>query len=759
MSQEQQFQSILVGDEELQFPIDMSDEQIRNALESHTGTAEKPKTPTRIEEGWYDDPVMAARMVLDGFAMSWDDEIAGAFMAGYQKVIGNEEDYDTLYRAYQEELDADKKQYAQDHPVAATALGVTGSLLMPVKGAVTLGAKATQGAIMGAVSGAGSASAEQVEEGALSGAGFGATASLALSGIGRGTGALWNGVSKRRIEESLRKEDGSFTPITLADADKPPTMLQGIYRDFFGGTLIVSKGFKEAETKIIDEQKSVVDLAQESLDVARTNVKNSLQDLKDSVQLDKRPALAEEVSEVSRRAAANAREAKEGIRTAQAAVINKAEANAVARFDEAVESQSQAFRRKAVANSLPAGLVGKDIDRILDNNDMLSVVARLDEKWAADGFQSIHNNTFKFKTQEIADKIKQQFKDSDEGLLYRDADIDAMASDIIEKMATRKAKNGSLEGSILANLRSSLGRSMGKLGDTPEDQLRAGLMKRVQNVIDDDVIRPQLAKLKNGQQALKDFDADIASYGHLTILRDATKAAGRSAQKQGAFDAQDWLNAATRNSGILTRRGENRLQRDAYGLVNTLAARDTVLKDTSKSVIRRANKAAEADLKRVVRVKEQQIADARKRASEQGRQLTRDVKSATRLADANPEVVRLTQELDIAKDRLSNLNARSAVGRGDNVFRQLAATGVVPALAGLSLGSSLGTGVLISKLANSQTSQRIFAGQTSPQQAMAKFSEKYGNVIRERAETAGAVQGGMFGGASATVPEDPLSQR
>jgi len=91
------------------------------------------------EESWYEDGSMVARAVLDGLAFGFSDEIAAGISATFQAIADPDRGWDEIYNETMDDLEEDRRIYAEAHPYANIGLQLVGGLLSPANFAIKLG--------------------------------------------------------------------------------------------------------------------------------------------------------------------------------------------------------------------------------------------------------------------------------------------------------------------------------------------------------------------------------------------------------------------------------------------------------------------------------------------------------------------------------------------------------------------------------------------------------------------------------------------
>lgn len=731
---------VKVGEETLRFPSTMTKAEIKTAIDTRLGVAKKEpaKTEEQPEESWFEDTVNLARMTIDGFTLGAQADMVGAIagLGGY--LTGKNDSISDGYKKARQMFLDENKEIQEDLGGYATAAQVAGSLAFPIKGAKTVVGTVAQGTGLAAVTGFMTADNDERMAKTGEAATFGGLLSLATAGLTKGAGKLWNGATRRRVQEDLVQPDGSFKPITLADQGKDAP-IKSLYRDLFSKSFIGGRAFRESERKYLSAQEEVVDLAQRSYDDAKKHAQKSfkIENYADDTSL---TALRREQNEIIKGLKNQKEELRGSLNVEIERVKSRVEAAKINKIDQAVDELDRSFRRRAFSESMPSNVTPAQIDNVLDSDDLLASTNILDELWK-DSFDYIRNRSFKFNQKGIEDKMLLSLKD-DIGTKYNRADIERMASSILSDMVSNKTKSGALSGDILANLRASLGRKAGELADTPEGRLRSELLRSLQKIIDDDIITPTLAKAKD-KTALKKFAQDKKAYATATVLRDAVTQAARDPMRQGGFNAKEWLSAVSRNSKVQARRGTGTLQREANEWATATASRDARIKKAAVKIQQRHIQAAEKDAQQRIAQLEAEIAASKEKVAS-ATQSKVTSKFERSIADASEGVQSAETKLMQEREILEQLKSAAGGAREPSFLTQLAANAVMAGPLGLATGiiGAPVAGAAVGKALTSQTGQRLMAGQTGAQAAGAQFGELVGDPLQQALRQAAVRVGG-----------------
>jgi hypothetical protein len=736
------FIEVEVNGEILEFPSTMSKAEIKTAVDKKYGVAEKApiNKAEEPEENWFKDTVNMSRMLIDGFTMGAQADAVGAISGFAGFITGKNESIAEGYKKARQMFLDENKAIRDEYGASATAAEIAGAVATPIKAAQTLKGAVATGTGLAAFTGFMTADNDERLSAAQEGGLVGAGVSLVTQGLTKGVGKLWNTATRRNIEEELLKPDGSFKPITLADEGKD-SAVKSVYRDLFSKSFLGGRKFRESEKTYVNAQQEVVDLAKQSYDDAVENAKKQFKI--DSLEGDLE---FKTFKEQQRNLVNNLKKEKRGVIDDLNVQKGKIEATVerakIAKIDDAVTELDRSFRRRAFVEAMPSSVNEKQIDNVIISDDLTASMARLDEVWK-DAFGYLKNKSFRFKQDEVAEKMLESLE-GDVGVLFKKAEAEKMTKEILADMVANKTRSGQLSGEIISNMRASLGRAAGQQPDTAEGMLKARLYKSLQGIIDTDIVIPRLTSGKNKKE-LEQFIADKKAYGTLSVLRDAVKTAARDANKQGAFTANDWLGAVTRNSGYQARQGKGPLQSEAGRWFQAAKSRDDKINKAAvrlqRMQINNAKKDAEARIARI----EKKISDSGDVVVDQGQgMLTGRIQQITEGTDTN--VAELKGALQVEKAKLKSIQEAAGGAKDPTFLTQLAANAVLaaPAVAagasGLAPAALVGAGTGAALL--SQTGQRIAAGQTGVQQGLFGFGQTVGDPLQQAIQKAAAYQSG-----------------
>jgi len=701
----------------------MSSEEMQKRLAERTSPVSDPDTlavlneEVQTQESWYEDPLNAARMVVDGMWFGWSEEVGAGIAAGLVKMLGmygSERPYAEIYNEMVSDIRAERDAYEEKHETASTLLNLAGGLASPanVAGAGVIG-RAGQGrrlvsgmgvgATEGAIIGAGAAEAGDTLEGAKTGALLGATVPLALTG-GR---KLIDAATSRKITEELG-EGADFIPLPLAASGqegKYVGLISSFYKDIvgksFGGASLISQQSK----RFVNTLKEDIGKTKEDIDSLVNKSKSLLSEAKKANSAD---------LNASKVAVKALKETKTSLKNevtkrfqAEKELINAVKTQ---QLDATTNAAEEAFRRRAIYNSIPSGIDKKAVDEILNTKDLQKVNTLLDEQWNKNSFRMVKDKKFRVNPQQITDKLNVLLQDDimiANGLTGTAATNSAanFTEALLDQYTT---KGGWIDGQKLSALRSALGRSASLIGD--KDVVQTRMLREFQNVLNDSIE----AQLKGPSK--KAFQEQREQWATFSILKDATVKASTEAGKRGQFTAQDWLNASKMGRENLLRKGSVKLQDEANKTAERVQQRDNHLIEV-----------ADAQLKKKQQLAEAEIAGIENRTKQSIRNLEANSKKLSNTAADSAEYKAIQQELSEKKAALQLLKERKEtfsemLPKGQqSIFEKLAATS---ALALNPFGmTSLPVGLVVGRVLASPTAQRNFAGQANWQKGMQNITK------------------------------------
>jgi hypothetical protein len=698
------------------------------------------------EEGWYEDPMMATRAVLDGLWYGWSDEVGAGIAAGAAKATGEERPYGEIYDEMVMGLQEERNAYADTHPVANVALGMTGALLSPANklGSTYLGKKGgksvksiqealeitraggpkvakldrlRRGLVVGVAEGtvAGAGVAESGEK--ASGAALGGALGTAFPLVGQGFRFAGGEIAKRRVAQELGKGD-DFIPLNIADSalsggDKQEVggvigeAYQNIVGKAFGGAGLIAQQTKRWTRPVVE----AVHRTEEHLNKVTRNAKESLANMKESLTA----RTAERVSEASadsKLGVSVVRETKDlNSLTLKDAKINIMPAK-VAALDAEVNAMESTFRSVAHESSLPRAANLEERNAVATMSPQ-KAMEYIDNLWSDKGFAVTKGQKFRVNPTKLLKDIDDIFEEDvlASSIAMSGGKTNEIRGFIEQYMTKFVQRDGTMSGEHLTQMRSQLGLVAGSLSDAGGSSAALkGVVTAMQRQIDD-VIEAQLTP----KQAVE-FAAERKGWSHVKVLRDATTAAGRKAGQRGEFSLDDWQSAVTSNSPRGARHGEGPLQGRADQLAEVVAGRDQALTEA-------ANQASRAN----VRAQQMNLSTTIKKLSDESVRLKRQLAEIRRTGKASHAKQRrvLAKESEIADIQMQ---LTGADGRGGLRAKRDSLQGASPRerssmfeklFANFLLGGgNVVTGGGVARGLGAQGTQRAIAGQTAVQKGL-----------------------------------------
>jgi hypothetical protein len=439
---------------------------------------------------------------------------------------------------------------------------------------------------------------------------------------------------------------------------------------------------------------------------------------------------------------------------------------AVKEADEATNSANAFFRGKALREAAPPGATADEINE-LGMMDPQKANEFLDQLWKKYGFKVAHGKTYSIVVDDAIKFIDSIADDYAELALVgaeRGGIIPAIKSFIQTQMST-KAPDGVISGEDLLQLRSTIGRAINGLSDNQVSTRR--FASEVQTYFDD-LLKAGLNKTE--REALA---ADKVAWSVRGIVDEATARASGGNARLGAFDASDYLEALKSYSSRFVARGQGRLQEEAQSLANST-------QKNKENILALANKEADIIRKQAIQDRarltstlqkqrdkiqaeaDAKIAELKRQKQVQGAQaagrkdldikITDEKERLTlQLADIDSKITRANQELNALKEMMPSSFQPS-------VFESLFNSSLVGQTMGLfiptareTIGSTIITGALGSRVLASEITQRLLARQTAGQIAIRKGVSSIGEVAEKLGATTAMTTGGQAGAVGQVV--------
>lgn len=692
-------------------PVASETTPVQNPFDTFDEYEDMPKEVKELEDGsWTDDPVMASRMLLEGLTFGWGDEIGAAVAAAAVKAGGDEKSYAQIYSEIKGSLQEEEKAYREANPTASIALNVIGGFGTGGLGTASKLGTVTKAAIGGGVAGAGVADQGDTLKGAATGAVFGA----GVGSVFKGGGWLWDEGTKRRVANELGKGD-KFVPIHLADGNEDET-IGSFYRTVVGTSFGGGSNLKAQEAKIINPVRLRLGAVKEAYEKAKGNAKDALTTAKADINRVKADKIAD-ISELKLNVRELGQESQRSIRDAFTSQKEKALMSATQQIDSSVKEAERAFRSQAILKSIPDGTPADVVDSILSSKTPNVAMQRLDEAWSKEGFKMLKDRKFQINSKSVSNEIAAKLKDDPLFAVMEKGGFQKTLDNVTSFIEDRTAK-GWIDGEDLSAIRSRLGMLANQKSDAGgQAAVEQAIFKQMQDVLNDRV------KSQLSGKSLKSFNAHTEGWKAHTTLRDAVTAASKKAGQGGEFTPDQWVSAIHKNSPRASRQGGGVLREEADDLAKLGLERDSHITKATDVIVKRAEKARDVDLKKSISSTKAEIA-----------KLTREANSIrgktgetamTRRARNSSEIASKKQEIESLEKSLAALNNASTSGNA-TTFTRLAATYAFGA-------GNLITGSGLSKLASTQTAQRLIAGQTGVQQSLNNLGRSVGKPLTQGA--------------------------
>lgn len=675
-----------------------------------------------------DDSVAAAERFFSSMALGYGDEIQLWYEAKKDSLFSNE-NYEDVHKRLREDYDLRQAEFQARQPGAYMAADIAGSIASPVNlipgvNVATRAGRALQtvgrvGA-ESAVYGSGEAGEGQRLEGAVSGAGAGLLGYGVLRGGMATVGGTANLFTRRNIEGDLVDEMGNFTPITLV-ADKPTGsegFLHTLYTDViapsFGGRGIISQQEKvamEPLEKLLKDKKKMSKDMSEGATKAKADVKK---------QFDAgSKALTEQFAAVRKNMEKEA--ADKTITPLEDKLKLLADKKDTSIFDKALAQENRIndalqhdFRNSAILESMPAVSTSKDVADVLSIPDIHGQMRALDNLWNQNGYKMIKDKKIRINVGSINQSFAKMI-DSDDFIgvnaVEKRSFMNTLTS-LTERVAKFRDKNNRIDGGVIAELRSDIGKQAARQTDP---QMRASYYQ-VQAELD------KLVDLELTPTQKKQFAAERGKYKAVSVLRDAVES---TAKVKGAFTPEDWQKSLDKNNKWDKRYGTGTLRKEADDIISQISA-------SKRSIGRRSTKLAQAkalEIEKVIQDHRDKLAkrveqlDIKERRVQLGRE--KDYEKAVEAAMNKPQINKITQEIEDLDNKLIELK-QSRSSEKPSWFHALAAHSILGSVIGFGAGiGGAATGAIavpaaaygLGKGLASPTGQRILAGQTKPQMA------------------------------------------
>lgn len=728
----------------VEVPQDLLD--LRKRLDAERRSLSKSKTERTVdEENWTnEDSLAASERFFSSLLLGWGDEMQIATQAQYESMFsGSDETYEDISKRLRQEYDERQAGFQERQPgayLAADIAGAVPSAFVPGLGQAGLaarlgmaGSKLGKGVqtglgvlTEGAIYGAGEAGEGRRLEGAAEGAVGSALGYGVLRTAAKGLGGTVNVFTRKNVEGDLIDEAGNFIPITLV-ADKPAgregflhTMYTDVIAPSFGGKGVIT----QQESKVIQPLEKIIE---DKNDMTKAMIKGS----KKEAEKAKKEASAG-IAEMKKSFAAVEKEMKDEVTAKKITPLNKKlelldKNKDTAILGKVAKQQQQAtdalehhFRNSAVMESMPAVSDSKDLESILSISSIQGQIQKLDELWTKKGYSMIKNIKTRINVNELENSFARMI-DNDTWFQVNVGSVPAVKESITKSISTvikSRDKNNRIDGDILAQLRSDIGK---KANQATDAQVRGGLYQAQSQI--DDLISKELKRRKN-RTLLRQFNAERGKYKSVVVLRDAIES---TAKIKGAFGPEDWRKSLDKNNKRDKRYGTGTLSQEADSLL-------TQINSVKKAIGRQGSQLAKAKAFKIQSVMEDHQAKLNKRIAElqanQKKTLSRRQQDYDKLVESKlqePQIKAMQDEVKLLDDRLATLKKMSAT-KNPSWFHTMAAHQMLRGFlgagtAGIGFATAGPVGAIAAPVAAyglgkglaSETGQRLMAGQTRPQ--------------------------------------------
>ena len=628
------------------------------------------------------------------------------------------------------------------------ALSVIEKTPVPVLGAALTGGEA---AIIGAE---GNTIQEKIQNAGTSAA-LGALFSGGISLAGMGI----NKAVQSKVAQDLGK-GADFVSLMFTDHLLAPAYKHVVSKAFGAKTLMQQQAqrvtsriksvdnLKAKGVELEKDAKATLKLANRIINSEKEEAVDSARLLADQIKDDltlKSGIDLEDLDDVSRARV-------DGLKNAQRLELEEIKANAAKEADQAVNAVEGAFRSKVSVGSLPSA-APKDLADDIQTLSPQEALETIRRAWSEYGFRSAKTKSIPISIKSINRNIERIISERPEKAILEGPTGVNLAKRITQYVnddlanALDGASSGNVRGEVLVNLRSNIGQLINSLSENKS--VTREVIKPIQKWLDDYLLK----RLRPGSKASQEFKADREIWRIKSTLEDAAQLA---IKKNGAFGAEDWIQANKSQSKALATIGKGIYQKEAQEIVGLTKARDkqieTVAKQTSKMIREDAFKAINSEQKRLsalrkdaLRTLNQETKAARASYAKSRRSSTNKAELDARMAAARQahrvnmqDIGGQLNKLRASRDVLEEIAPRKEISMFEQLFASsllLSALsgpftggfGAYAALSGLGLARGLGT----------ESAQRFFAGQTGAQRVGAKFADSIYDVTNKLADKYG----------------------
>ena len=694
---------------------------------------EQAKMEEDPESYWDWASLEGARTFFEAASLNLGDNLSSAMVATYHALNDPnpmKDTWKTYYDIVQSEYRKGQDKYAEEFPVASTALGVTGAIASPasyINAPTKLAGMITRATGEGAVAGAGSAESKEevlgkASEGALWGGGTAA-----------GFGYLFKGLSRKNIQKDLDSVDEAgneiFTPITLAANTERggESTIQGLYRDIVAPTYVAKTKIRNQEDLIMNPLERRVISAKENLNLIGKDVKANTSLLNTKFK-ETKEQMREGFRQVNLRIGEDITDAAEAIK-ANNEVVKEAARSGFSDFSVEMNQQilkdAAGFREQVLNLSFPVNVSGKTRQGLVNTAKTAKTPQEqyfaLDNLWRDAGFESVKKNAkgadryFPMKMDSLANSVYNRILSSDK-LSARVGSKAGLLNMIDNNLGflSDKVVKGRIKADTLMTNRNELAMKANSIADNTLGDADRAVLRAAIDVIDTSII----AKLPT-EQAKKAFIADKEAWSSYTKFRDAVQMKSKAGEF-GMFEPSDYIDVLRKHSKGATGKGRSLLQGEAETVNSRMVANAERIKSHAHDTMRDVTNQQTISLSKLAKQKRAKLEQAKQDFKKQYKGSSAQYEQSINKAQRGIEIQRLETELGELEEHIGLLNAQRSQ-RNPSWFQSIAAVGllggfVAGGAGGVATAAAVGTGA--GAALASKTGQRLVAGQTGAQKAM-----------------------------------------
>lgn len=707
-------------------------------------------------EGYWDwASLEGARTFFEAASLNVGDNLASAMVATYHALNDPnpiQDTWKTYYDIVQEDYRKGQDKYAEEFPVASTALGVAGAIASPasyIAAPASLGGTVARATAEGAIAGAGSAeSKEEILGKASEGA-------LWAGGTSAGMGFLFKGLSRKNIQKDLDSVDEAgnavFTPITLAaDTQRGgESTIQGLYRDIVAPTYLAKTKIRNQEDLIMNPLERRVVSAKENLHLIGKDVKANTSLLNSNFK-ESKEQMREGFRQVNLRIGDDITDATQAIK-ANNEVLKEAARGGYTQFsidmNQQILKDAAGFREQVLNLSFPVNVAGKPRQALVNNVKTAKTPQAqydaIDNLWRDAGFEVVKKNNkgqdryFPMKLGSLSNAVYKRILNSDR-LSARVGNKSSLLTTIENNLGflSDKVVKGRIKADTLMTNRNELAMKANSISDTTLGDADRAVLRAAVDAIDESII----TKLPT-EQAKKAFVADKEAWSTYTKFKDAVQMKSKAGEF-GMFEPADYIDVLRKHSKGSTGKGKSLLQAEAEVVNARMTANREGIKEHAHAVMKDVTNQQAISLSKLAKQKRTKLEQAKKDYSKQYKGVTKQYEQSLNKAERGIEIQRLQTELSELEEHIGLLNAQRTQ-RNPSWFQSIAAVGllggfVAGGVGGVGAAAAVGTGV--GAALASRTGQRVVAGQTGLQTAirnnpqnMLQTSQLLGRVMAEQA--------------------------